>query len=200
MSYKQLYLAMVVTIGKDLLARLNEHQVVFLKLAIERVHHIDDLINEDKLNDEEKLLYLKELYSIFSEIYNIETIEWIHQINSESILTIFRMAKLIRNILAHFPLFKTWDEIWISEDMANNMDIKKKSWIAKTLKINKTKKFDLKLYRVDGSILKVNLKYINYESPTEAIYLKDMVTFKDGSTAIINLMYNVLVNRLDENT
>lgn len=179
--------------------KLKDEVKTFIELAIARVHTLDNLLSEEK-NDELRLYYLKELYSICTEFEAIQGIDNYKDIANADITLAIKYFKFIRNIFAHFPIFNNWKEIWISETLAINMTAGYSS-IATFMSKNKNseeKKFEFVTLQKDGSqkTFETVLKTFNYKNPNDKIYLNDIVTF-DGALHLVILMYNLLVQKFD---
>ncbi|MDT8421721.1 MAG: hypothetical protein RQ754_14940 [Desulfuromonadales bacterium] len=106
------------------------------------------------------------------------------------------LFKFIRNILAHFPVFETWDDVWVSKELVN--------WQKEGLTIDRfLKKYtghkEVK-YRFWESEKK-RMTYMSIRFPNEykenKIYLKDMVAEKDGVKFSLIMMRNILDTQVE---
>lgn len=69
-------------------------------------------------------LTLREAFSIYKELLSYEPIksylEWMKRGGSPPLESIIadNLLSFIRNLLLHFPIFKTWDEIYVNKNLA----------------------------------------------------------------------------------
>lgn len=107
--------------------RPNKVEIQFLNLAYNRFYDLfDELMADEFWRKEPWYRYsrVKEVFSVYGELLNYEPIGWVleqmkksrppmeSEIGSE-------LFKFIRNVVAHFPLFDSWDEVWISGSLVN---------------------------------------------------------------------------------
>lgn len=111
------------------------------------------------------------------------------------------LVKFLRNVLAHFPFFQTWDTVWINKVLVNWS--KEGKSIDKFL--NKYVGREPVKYRIwDGK--KKTMTYISINFPSvyngdEKIYLKDMLNEREGVWSTLILMariINTIVEPSDE--
>ncbi|MFN9304198.1 MAG: hypothetical protein ACK6DA_15680, partial [Candidatus Kapaibacterium sp.] len=107
--------------------RPNEGELQFLTLAFNRFYDIFEKVMEDnfwELNSINRFGILKDGLSIYTELLNYEPIKWVidkmkierppmeAEIGGE-------LFKFFRNVILHFPLFDTWDEVYVTKTLAN---------------------------------------------------------------------------------
>ena len=106
------------------------------------------------------------------------------------------LFKFIRNVLAHFPLFETWDEVWISKELVN--------WQKEGLTIDRfLKKFsgheEVK-YRF-WEPEKKTMTYMSIRFPKEyeenKIYLKNIISEKEGVKFSFIMMRQILNTQVE---
>jgi len=106
------------------------------------------------------------------------------------------LFKFVRNVLAHFPLFESRDEIWISKELVN--------WQKDGLTIDRfLKKFsghtEVK-YRF-WEAEKKRMTYMSICFPEQydenKIYLKDIISEKDGVKFSLIMMRNILNTQVE---
>jgi len=104
--------------------------------------------------------------------------------------------KFVRNILAHFPVFETWNDVWVSKELVN--------WQRNGLTIDRflTKyagREDVK-YRFWEAEQK-KMTYMSIRFPKEycenKIYLRDMISEKDGVKFSLIMMRQVLNTQVE---
>ena len=101
------------------------------------------------------------------------------------------LFKFVRNMLAHFPIFEKWDDVWISKELIN--------WQKEGLTIDRfLKKFSGKevvKYRFWNQ-KKKKMTYVSISFPEKynnnKIYLKDIISEKDGVIFSFIIMHKIL--------
>jgi len=106
------------------------------------------------------------------------------------------LFKFVRNILAHFPLYESWDKVWINKELVN--------WQKQGLTIDKF----LKKYEGHNEIKyrfweeeKKKMTYISIKFPKNysdtKIYLKDIISEKDGIKFSLIMMKQILNTQVE---
>lgn len=138
-------------------------------------------------DENRKFTLIKSLASLTSELLEVEEINKkmmeiakSSEINGDNIEDKFNTFKMIRNVVNHFPIFNTWDEIYISRDLINWND-PKNSQIEKFFKTEKCMSYIIYLNE-DGKW--VEKKKIDIKVPClgkyNKIYLKDILSIDDA--------------------
>ena len=107
------------------------------------------------------------------------------------------LFKFVRNLLAHFPLFATWDEVWINKALVN--------WNKKGRSVDRF----LNKYQGKSEVKyrfweekKKQMTYLSINFPStygdDKIYLKDIITEKDGVKFSFIMMRNILNTQVEE--
>ncbi|WAC39032.1 hypothetical protein [Pedobacter sp. SL55] len=115
-------------------ASLGNIRSDFVEHAFVRFVHLKDALQNDNLPPQIRLLLLKEIFSIFDEIqavYDIKT----NFSNPKCFEGIFEFIVFVRNVLLHYPIFDTWDQINISPEMGSEMMRDRKGG-AKTIQVH----------------------------------------------------------------
>ncbi|MBN2259858.1 MAG: hypothetical protein JW702_04915 [Clostridiales bacterium] len=106
------------------------------------------------------------------------------------------LFKFVRNVLAHFPIFESWDEVWISKDLVN--------WQKEGLSIDRFLKEFSGHAEVKYRFWEADKKQMTYMSilfpevyDNNRIYLKDMISEKDGVKFSFIMMTNVLNTQVE---
>jgi hypothetical protein len=107
--------------------RPNEAELKFLTLAFNRFYDIFEKVMEDsfwELNSTNRFGILKDGLSIYTELLNYEPIKWvIEKMKTERPPMEAEIGgelfKFFRNVILHFPLFDTWDEVYVTKTLAN---------------------------------------------------------------------------------
>lgn len=138
-------------------------------------------------DENRKFTLIKSLASLTSELLEVEEINKkmiekakSSEINGDNVEDKFATFKMIRNVINHFPIFDTWDEIYISKDLIgwNNP---KNSQIEKFFKTEKCMSYRIYLNEDDKWVEK---KKIDIKVPClgkyNKIYLKDILSIDDA--------------------
>lgn len=181
----------------------NSKEYEFLNLATNRFMALYEEINNCSfmdLNSETRLHKIKEFFSVYTEMLSYppikEHIAFIEKSRPpmESVI-VNELVKFIRNVLAHFPFFATWDEIYISKQLIN--------WACEGRSIDKF----LEKYQGHEDILytfKVNStgewRYPTIKFPQiyndDKIFLKDIINERDGILLCAVLMFKVVSSQI----
>ena len=175
----------------------------FLNLATNRFLDIYEEINGCsfmKLPPEARLYKLKDFFCVYTELLLYppikEHISFVEKTRPpmESVIS-GEFIKFIRNILAHFPFFTTWDEIYVSKQLVN--------WSSEGRSIDRF----LNKYQGHGDVEyrfkekgSGKWRYPSIKFPQiyndDKIYLKDMVSEEDGILLCAVLMFNVVSSQI----
>jgi len=106
------------------------------------------------------------------------------------------LFKFVRNVLAHFPIFERWDDVWVSKELVN--------WQKDRLTIdrflNKFAGHDEVKYRF-WEADKKKMTYMSIRFPVEygdnKIYLKDMIAEKEGVKFSFIMMRQILNTQVE---
>lgn len=182
----------------------NEKEKEALTLFYNKFYDLFDEITHDDFftkNARLRFLILKEAFSVYKEVLSYKPVKNYLQWMKKGGRPIFNgfiadnLFSFIRNLLSHFPIFDTWDEVYITKDLA--------TW-SKPGQISNFLKKGIQL-RIDG---KASIKYRIWEEKTRKmtyfsvnfpeqyddnrIYLKDIITEEVGSKFCMALMRQVL--------
>ena len=175
----------------------------FLNLATNRFMELYEEINNCSFMDltpEIRLYKIKDFFSVYSEMLSYASIkDYIEIVENtrppmESVIS-SDLVKFVRNILAHFPFFTSWDEIYISKQLVN--------WASEGKSIDRF----LKKYQGHKEVeyrfkerLSDKWRYPTIKFPStyneDKIYLKDMITERDGVLLCALLMYKVVSSQI----
>ena len=177
----------------------------FLNLASNRFLDLYAEINGMNFMDnmpEIRLYKIKEIFSIYSELLlyepDQEHIAFLENTRPPMYAVISsEFVKFLRNILAHFPFFTSWNDIYVSKSLVN--------WAneGKTIDkfLNKYQGHESVVYRIKNSISKEWI-YPTISFPklynNEKIYIKDMIDEKEGILLCVAMMYNVVMSQIIE--
>lgn len=140
--------------------------------------------NNEKTRKFELLIKLSSLTTELindEEIFNkMKKVAESSQINGDNIEDKFNTFKMIRNVVQHFPIFDSWEEIYISTDLLdwnnpNGNQIKKY--------FNSDKEFSYKIFLKEEKEW-IQKREINIKTPKlgkyNKIYLKDILSLDDA--------------------
>jgi len=186
--------------------RPNNSEVQFLTLAYNRFYDLYEEVMNDNFwdkNEWERFSKIKQAFSIYAELLNYEPLKWVieklktarppmeSEIGSE-------LFKFVRNVVAHFPFFKCWDEVWINNSLVN--------WYKEGQTIDKF----LKKYEGHKEVKyrfwepsKKKMTYLTISFPNEylndsKVFLKDIISEKEGVKFSFILMRQIMNTQVEE--
>lgn len=177
---------------------------LFLKQAYNRFYDLYEEVMDDEFlcrDDWYRFSKVSAAFSVYSELLSYEPLRHVLDLMKtqhppmESEIG-GQLFKFIRNLLAHFPLFERWDDVWINQPMAN--------WQRSGLTIDRflTKYSEAtpvkyRFWEPD----KQKMTYITINFPNsyghEKIYLKDMLAEKDGVKFSLIMMRKILDTQVE---
>ena len=184
--------------------RPNKAEELFLTLGYNRFYHLYDEIIDDAFWDQKnwyRFSKVSNIFSVYTELLAYEPFQYVLKefkttrppMESEIAGPLF---KFVRNVLAHFPVFETWNEVWISKELVN--------WQRKGLTIDRfLKKFsghEAVKYRFwEPEKKKMTYMVIHFPRTygNKKIYLKDIITEKDGVKFSLIMMRQVLNTQVE---
>jgi hypothetical protein len=185
--------------------RPNKVELQFLNLAYNRFYDIFDEIMNDSFWDKEawyRFTKVKDGFGVYSELMNYEPLRWVlDNMKTARPPMEARIAKelfkFIRNIIFHFPFFDCWDDVWVNRALINWY--REEQMIRKFIK-NYVGKEPVK-YRF-WEAKKKKMTYLSINFPTQykdddKIYLKDILSEKDGVKFSFILMRSVLDTQVE---
>ncbi len=188
--------------NEDILSK-NEKEYEFLNLSYNRFLDLYEEINNVnfmELSPELRFYKIKDIFGVYSELLSYEPIkDFIDELRKHRPPMEAEMSsavlKYIRNVLVHFPFFKTWNEVYVTKKLINwTCDGK---FIDKFLnKYTGHKEVEYRFKYVGHK----EFTYVTFSFPEEytenKIYLKDMISEEDGIRFCVFLMYRVLMSQV----
>lgn len=186
----------------------NPSELEFLTLSYNRFYDLfDEVMNDDfwDKSDWERFSKIKQGFSIYIELLNYEPIKWVieklrterppmeSEIGSE-------LFKFVRNVVSHFPFYTKWDDVWISKPIVNWY--KEKQTIDKFLTKYEGKSevkyrfWEPSKKRMTYLVISFPVKY----SDESKIYLKDIISEKEGIKFSFILMKNIINTQVESIT
>ena len=195
------------SIPEDCILSKNSKEYEFLNLATNKFKDLYEEINRCSFMDlsaETRLHKIKDFFSVYTEMLLYppikDHIEFVEKTRPpmESVI-VSEVVKFIRNILAHFPFFTTWDDIYISKQLIN--------WASEGKSIdrflNRYQGHEDVRYRFkEGASGKWRYPTIRFpkEYNDDKFFLKDMINEKDGILLCAVLMFRVVSSQIIKNT
>lgn len=184
---------------RQLIQPLSSSEELFLNLSYNKFYDLQSEIYNSPFWEQSPIYRLgriSQLFSVYGEILNYKPIkDVLEQIAEfrppmESEIS-GQLFKFIRNILAHFPFFDSWEEIWVNKDLINWN--KKDQTIDKFLEKFKGSK-SLKYRYKEKNKIDFNYATINFPETYDnnKIYLKDIISEKEGVQFAIAMMLRVI--------
>lgn len=184
--------------------RPNKSEELFLNLGYNRFYDLfDEIIKDDFWEKDSWYRFSKvsNIFAVYSELLKYQPFKGVLErierqrppIESEIGSSLF---KFVRNILAHFPIFESWDDVWVSQALVN--------WQKEGQTIDRF----LRRYVGQAEVKyrfwepeKNRMTYISIHFPEEysnqKIYLKDLITEKDGVRFSIIMMRQILDSQVE---
>lgn len=174
-------------VGKLKVDNKNEIVELFARKIMKKIEEALELVwSDDETYKDKKYELIKSLASLTSELLDSKEINMkmteiaeSSKVNGDNVEEKFDTFKMIRNVINHFPIFDSWDEIYVSKDLIfwNNP---KYSQIKNFFKEEKRMSYKIYLKENDNWVEK---KKININVPClgeyNKIYLKDILSIND---------------------
>ena len=190
--------------------RPNKKEVEALTLFYNRFYFLYDEISNENFKTQEpyfRFYRFREAFSVFKEISNYEPIKeylkWMKRGGRPFFEGVIAddLFSFIRNLLLHFPIFDTWDEVYINKSLAT---WDKAGQINKFLTKVKEYKIDDKSevkYRI-WEVKKKKMTYFSIKFPSKYneitnIYLKDIITEEMGMKFCMALMRQIINTQIE---
>lgn len=187
----------------------NDKELEVLTLFYNRFYDLYEEISNDnffKENAQLRFFKLREAFSIYKELLSYEPIksylEWMKRGGRPPLEGIIAdgLFSFIRNLLLHFPIFKTWDKVYVNKNLAT---WSKKGQIDKFLHKCTQIKIDgsgILQYRI-WEVKKEKMTYFSIHFPEvynqNDIYLKDIISEDAGMKFCMALMREVLDTQVE---
>lgn len=183
----------------------NEDEKEFLTIGYNRFYDLFEEMMNDEFwfkEDEYRLFKIKEIFATYFELLKYPPIQWVIKNQKRPNFSDVGkdLFKFIRNVLLHFPYFVKWDDIWVKKSLIT-LYSNKPQFIDRFLtKYEFREEFKYRFWEQKYK----RMTYISINFPTEysmnkKIFLKDILTEKDGVKFSLVFMYNVLETQVDRN-
>ncbi len=187
----------------------NEKEKEALSLFYNRFYDLyEEVVNDNFMNKDAKVRFykLRESFSIYKELLSYEPIkEYINWMKKggrphfEGIIA-DDLFSFIRNLLLHFPIFDTWNEVYINKNLATWSKVGQiDRFLTKSIKEKIDGKGTVK-YRI-WEERKKKMTYFCINLPEEYnhnnIYLKDILSEEVGIKFCMALMRAILDTQVE---
>jgi len=190
--------------------RPNKSEELFLTLGYNRFYDLYNEVMNDDFWDKEPWYRFSKVangFAIYSELLTYAPLKHVlkaikkHRPPMESEIG-GPLFKFVRNVLAHFPLFEKWDEVWINKELINWQ--KDGQTIDRFLKkYSGHQEVKYRFWEED----KQQMTYMSIKFPEiyeeNKIYLQDIISEKDGvkfSFIMMRQILNTQVESINEKT
>jgi len=180
--------------------RPNKAELEFLSLAYNRFYDLfEEVMNEIFWENDEWYRYskIKDGFSVYVELMHYEPIKFVLEqikrksppMESEIGSELFRF---IRNVVIHFPFYDSWNNVWINKSLSNwNKD---GQFIDRFLRKYSGKgEVKYRFWEEDKKLMTyLSIQFPNSNTDIDKIYLKDIMTEKEGAKFSFILMKKIM--------
>jgi len=188
----------VVTIKQSTLKNLSQLQIDYINRLYYRIPIIDNEIGARFITSEMRLLWYKEMLAVFNEFNKIEPLKAEFEDFDDNVKNMMNLVDFIRNVLLHFPYFSTWNDVFITKDIAKSQILPSKGGqIMKFLNTAADKKsFFLRMkYFDDDKRREARILFPIVESDDQEVWLKDIINETNGIICVLAVM-NSITNKI----
>ncbi len=183
----------------------NRKEKIALELFYDRFYDLYEELSQGEFFDRDALYRfyrVREIFSVYKELLGYEPIQYHIKYDKNGGrpplegLIVDNLFSFVRNLLLHFPVFDKWEDVYISKDLATwNKAGTIHEFLLKSSKIKIDGNGVIK-YRIWEKSKKL-MTYIQLHLPEEyndnsKIFLKDIISEKDGIKLCISFMKQVL--------
>ncbi|MCG8429607.1 MAG: hypothetical protein MJA29_00310 [Candidatus Omnitrophica bacterium] len=184
--------------------RPNKSEELFLSMGYNRFYDLfKEIVKDDfwKNKDSYRFCKVSNIFAVYSELLTYEPFKYVLEaikqqrppMESEIGGPLF---KFIRNILIHFPLFETWNDVWVSKELVN--------WQREGHTIDSflnkyagQKEVKYRFWEADKKRMTyISIKF-HQKYGEDKIYLRDMITEKDGIKFSLIMMKQILNTQVE---
>lgn len=176
----------------------SKEEQEFLNLAYNRFFNLHEEIMADTFWVKEpplRLHRIQELFSVYAELLKYPPIQWtIEQEKRPTYADVGRdLFTCIRHVMAHFPYFDEWNDIWLSKSLVN-LYSKRRQFIDRYLTLNEGREtIKYRFWEEDKKLMTyVSVSFPANYSQGSKVYLKDILSERDGIKLAAIFMFNVL--------
>ena len=187
---------------------VNKKEIEVLTLFYNRFYDLyDEIVDDNFIRENENIRFLKlrEAFSVYKELLSYEPIkyyiEWMKQGGRPPLEGIIAddVFSFIRNLLLHFPIFNTWNEVYINKNLATWSKVGQiDKFLNKciNIKIDGESKVNYRIWEEEKK--KMTYFSVNFPEKYEDndIYLKDLISEEVGMKFCMALMREILDKRV----
>ena len=182
----------------------NVAEKEFLILAYNRFYDLFDEIIADSFWEKDpkyRFSRIKDIFGSYSELLNYEPLKWaiehLKRIRPPMEAEIGgELLKVIRHIITHFPFFDRWDDIWIDKQIIN---WNKEKQTADKFFGEGHKQVKYRFWEADKKRMTyLSINFPNNYTNGDKIFLKDVLSEKEGVKFSIILMRKILNTQVEE--
>lgn len=186
----------------------NEKEKIVLNLFYNRFYDLYEELSHDdffKNISSYRFYKIREIFSVYKELLGYEPIQYHIELIKKTRpplegIIVNDLFSFVRNLLLHFPIFDNWDDVYISKDLATwNKAGTIHGFLKKSSKIKIDDKGTIK-YKIWEESKKL-MTDISINFPEEynenKIFLKDIVSEKEGIKLCISFMKEILDVQVD---
>ncbi|MDP1814020.1 MAG: hypothetical protein Q8K92_06185 [Leadbetterella sp.] len=185
--------------------RPNSKEKNALNLFYNRFYDLYEELSQDKFFNQKassRFYKTRDIFSVYKELLGYEPIRYyLKYVKSGGRpplegLIVDDLFSFVRNLLLHFPLFEEWDSVYIIKDLATwnkARTIHKFLEKSSKVKIDDSGTINYRIWEKSKNLM----TYIQIHLPeeyndTNKIFLKDIISEKDGVKLCISFMKQVL--------
>lgn len=184
--------------------RPTKSEELFLNLGFNKFYDLFEELMDDNFWEKEswyRFSKVSQVFAVYTELIMYKPFKYVFDnikenrppMESEIGGVLF---KFVRNILAHFPLYESWDTVWVNKELVNwqKQGLTVDKFLIKYVGHNEVK------YRF-WEEEKKKMTYMSIKFPTTyddtKIYLKDIISEKDGVKFSLIMMKNILNTQVE---
>jgi hypothetical protein len=187
----------------------SEKEIEVLTLFYNKFYDLfDEIVNDDFLNENANMRFLKlrEAFSIYKELLSYEPIkdyiEWMKKGGRPPLEGFIAddLFSFIRNLLLHFPVFNTWNEVYINKNLATWSKVGQiDKFLNKSINIKIDSKGTVKYRMWQEEKKEMTYFTVNFPEKYEDnnIYLKDIISEEVGMKFCMVLMQEILDKQVE---
>jgi hypothetical protein len=183
----------------------NKKERIALSLFYNRFYDLyEEISSKDffKKNSNLRFYKIREIFSVYKELLSYEPINYYLKYMKSGARPPLEgviaedLFSFIRNTLLHFPIFNSWNDVYITKNLATwDKEASIHKFLLKCTKIKIDRKGVVK-YRIwehsKKKMTYVKIIFPEQYSDDKRIYLKDIISEKNGVKFCISLMKQVL--------
>lgn len=188
----------------------NEKEKIALNLFYNRFNDLyDELSHSDFLKNKSSYRFYKirDIFSVYKELLGYEPIKYHVELIKKTRpplegIIVSDLFSFVRNLLLHFPVFDNWNDVYINKDLATwNKAGTIHKFLEKSskIKINDKGTIHYKIWEKSKSLMTdISISFPEKYDDSK-IFLKDIVSEKEGIKLCISFMKQILDTQILSN-